>query len=125
LESIEDKGTFCSTGNLRENTALLTLRARRYHRIRYVAARSRYWYTALPAAPCACGNPVSCNIRVIIRVKEIGKLLSRLFGKTHLKPWFRGEYDDEMPAETRSLLTDLYQPHNRRLFSLIGREFDW
>jgi hypothetical protein len=40
-------------------------------------------------------------------------------------PVLAGEYDSEMPAETRELLTRFYAPHNESLFTLLGRTFGW
>lgn len=36
-----------------------------------------------------------------------------------------GKYDSDMPDETRERLTRFYAPHNKRLFELVGRKFDW
>lgn len=35
------------------------------------------------------------------------------------------KYTSELTQETRNRLHAFYQPHNARLFDLVGREFDW
>lgn len=42
----------------------------------------------------------------------------------HYKEHNAGRYGD-MSSPTRQRLVDFYRPHNRRLFELIGEEFDW
>lgn len=40
-------------------------------------------------------------------------------------PHFEGGYREKISPEALRLLSDYYALHNRRLFSLLGREFDW
>lgn len=42
----------------------------------------------------------------------------------HYKEHNTGRYSDMSPA-TRKQLADFFRPHNRRLFELIGEEYDW
>jgi hypothetical protein len=36
-----------------------------------------------------------------------------------------GGYSDPMDPDTRRWLQDFYEPHNRRLYEYLGRDFDW
>jgi len=36
-----------------------------------------------------------------------------------------GDYSDPMDSDTRRWLQDFYEPHNRRLYEYLGRDFDW
>ena len=42
-----------------------------------------------------------------------------------LSPVLKGEYEDEISAETRSLLREYYKPFNEKLFELLGESYDW
>ena len=36
-----------------------------------------------------------------------------------------GKYKKEMKPETRKFLIDFYKPHNKKLYELLGKNFDW
>jgi hypothetical protein len=38
----------------------------------------------------------------------------------HVRP-----YDSKMEERTRTLLQEFFSPHNKKLYALLGREFDW
>lgn len=38
----------------------------------------------------------------------------------HVRP-----YDSTMPEQTRKTLQEFFQPHNAKLYSILGREFNW
>ncbi len=43
----------------------------------------------------------------------------------HYKPFLRGKYEREIPAELRGRLQRYFEPHNRALFRWLGQEYDW
>jgi hypothetical protein len=36
-----------------------------------------------------------------------------------------GRYEQQIPGETRAFLREFYEPHNEKLWGLLGRDFDW
>jgi hypothetical protein len=38
---------------------------------------------------------------------------------------FKGKYKQEMAPETRRRLEEYFEPHNRRLYDYLGRDFGW
>ncbi len=38
---------------------------------------------------------------------------------------FKGKYKQEMNPETRRKLEEYFEPHNRRLYGYLGRDFGW
>ncbi len=43
----------------------------------------------------------------------------------HYKPFYRGDYEREIPVELRRRLTAYFAPYNRELFQWLDQEFDW
>lgn len=41
------------------------------------------------------------------------------------QPFYQGVYDRRIPADLRRGLAEYFEPHNRALYSWLGREFDW
>jgi Sulfotransferase domain len=41
------------------------------------------------------------------------------------RTFLQGNYDRDLPSGVRGRLADYFAPHNRELFSWLGREFDW
>jgi hypothetical protein len=37
----------------------------------------------------------------------------------------KGEYEQEMDPSTRRQLEGFFEPHNRRLYDYLGRDFGW
>lgn len=42
-----------------------------------------------------------------------------------LEKVFTGNYKDKINSETRKKLVEFFKPHYRKLYELIGKEFDW
>jgi len=42
-----------------------------------------------------------------------------------LEKVFTRNYKDKINSETRKKLVEFFKPHNRKLYELIGKEFDW
>jgi hypothetical protein len=42
-----------------------------------------------------------------------------------LEKVFTGNYKDKINSETRKKIVEYFKPHNRKLYELIGKEFDW
>lgn len=64
--------------------------------------------------------------------KEVLRVIGDFIGlspadweKADLKPVLKGEYESNMPDETRALLKEYYRPFNESFFKLVGRSFDW
>ena len=64
--------------------------------------------------------------------EDTGKTLKQIFEflklsnvKIHDTTHRNKRHYPPMKKETRDLLIELYKPYNEKLFSLIGKEFDW
>ena len=47
------------------------------------------------------------------------------FNLENLGPVFEGRYTDKMGDRTRLFLNSYYEPHNERLFSMLGSRNEW
>lgn len=43
----------------------------------------------------------------------------------HYKPFLRGDYERDMPADLRAKLARYFEPHNRELYAWLGEAYDW
>jgi hypothetical protein len=62
---------------------------------------------------------------VLNRVLDFLGLPKMDWQRTDLRDRHVRPYESKMEARTRAMLREFFTPHNKKLYALLGREFDW